>query len=187
MDAYRQAGSASYKNVIRLFLLSRTFRPIVTLRICQALASGNIFLRWISVVFKVLHKLFCQLAGIDLAWQTKIGAGFAITHGWGQVISPGASIGRNVTIFHGATLGRGDRIARDGSRSTGYPVIEDEVWIGPGAIIVGSVVVGKGSRICGGAYVTDDVPPYSIVVGNPARVVKENCTSDVMNKFEFVI
>lgn len=63
---------------------------------------------------------------------------------------------------------------------TGYPVLEDEVWVGPHAIIVGDVTVGRGSRIAGGAFVTESVPPYSVVIGNPAVIVKNNCTPDVM-------
>jgi serine acetyltransferase len=45
--------------------------------------------------------------------------------------------------------------------------------------------VGRGSRIAGGACVFENVPPQSIVVGNPARVVKSGCTPDVMNAYEF--
>lgn len=50
--------------------------------------------------------------------------------------------------------------------------IEDEVWIGGGAILLPGVTIGKGSVIGAGAVVTKDVPPYSVAVGNPARVIK---------------
>lgn len=52
-------------------------------------------------------------------------------------------------------------------------VIEDDVWVGGGATILAGVTVGRGSVIGGAAVVTKDVPPYSIAVGNPARVVKQ--------------
>jgi len=52
-------------------------------------------------------------------------------------------------------------------------VIEDDAWIGAGAIITDGVRVGRGSVVGAGAVVTRDVPPYSVVVGVPARVVKE--------------
>lgn len=51
-------------------------------------------------------------------------------------------------------------------------VIEDKVWIGTRAIITKGVRIGCGSVIAAGAVVTKDVPPYSIVAGNPAKVVK---------------
>ncbi|MBM4430285.1 MAG: acyltransferase, partial [Chloroflexi bacterium] len=51
-------------------------------------------------------------------------------------------------------------------------VIEDDVFIGTGAIILKGVTVGQGSVVGAGSVVTRDVPPYSVVAGNPARVVK---------------
>lgn len=55
------------------------------------------------------------------------------------------------------------------------------MWVGPHAIIVGGVTIGRGSRIAGGAFVTVNIPPYSIVSGNPATIVKNNCVADVMH------
>jgi acetyltransferase-like isoleucine patch superfamily enzyme len=57
-------------------------------------------------------------------------------------------------------------------------VIEDDVWIGIGAIILKGVLVGRGARVGAGAIVTSDVPPEATVVGNPARVVSESAPPD---------
>ena len=51
-------------------------------------------------------------------------------------------------------------------------IIEDDVWIGRRAIILGGVTVGKGSIIGAGAVVTKSIPPYSIVGGVPAKIIK---------------
>ena len=51
-------------------------------------------------------------------------------------------------------------------------VIEDNVWIGEYAAILKGVRIGEGSIVASHAVVTKDVPPYSIVAGNPAKVVK---------------
>jgi virginiamycin A acetyltransferase len=56
--------------------------------------------------------------------------------------------------------------------SKGKIVIEDEVWIGYGVIILSGVNIGRGSIIAAGAVVTKDVSPYSIVGGNPAKFIK---------------
>lgn len=50
--------------------------------------------------------------------------------------------------------------------------IADKVWIGFNAIILKGVVIGEGAIVAAGAVVTKDVPPYSVVAGNPARVVR---------------
>lgn len=56
--------------------------------------------------------------------------------------------------------------------STSLITIEDEVWIGANAVITAGVTVGKHSVVAAGSVVVKDVEPYSIVGGNPARVLK---------------
>jgi len=51
-------------------------------------------------------------------------------------------------------------------------VIEDDCWIASGAVILASVTIGRGSIVAAGSVVTRDVPPYSIVAGVPARVIR---------------
>lgn len=114
--------------------------------------------------------------------RTSIAPGLALIHGRGIVVNSKTHIGQNVTVFHCVTLGQRDYIAGDGTRCIGYPVIEDDVWIGPYAIVVG-ITIGKGSRIAGGAFVFENVPPYCVVLGNPGKVIKINCTPDVINRW----
>jgi acetyltransferase-like isoleucine patch superfamily enzyme len=56
--------------------------------------------------------------------------------------------------------------------SKGGIIIEDEAWLGYGAIVLGGVRIGKGAAIGAGSVVTRDIPDGAIAVGNPARVVK---------------
>lgn len=63
-------------------------------------------------------------------------------------------------------------------------IIEDDVWVGANAVIRAGVVVGKGSIIGSNAVVLKDVPPMSIVVGNPGRVIKSRFNDkSVINKY----
>lgn len=57
--------------------------------------------------------------------------------------------------------------------TTSLITIEDEVWIGANAVVTAGVTVGKHSVVAGGSVVTKDVPPYSIVGGNPAKLLKQ--------------
>ncbi|MBQ0004011.1 MAG: hypothetical protein KBT21_10810 [Treponema sp.] len=51
--------------------------------------------------------------------------------------------------------------------------IEDDVWIGCNSIILRGITIGKASIVAAGSVVTKDVPPYTIVAGNPAKVIKK--------------
>ncbi|MCQ2585365.1 MAG: CatB-related O-acetyltransferase [Treponema sp.] len=66
--------------------------------------------------------------------------------------------------------------------SKGDIIIEDDVWICTDAIICGGVHVGRGAIIAAGAVVTKDVPPYSIVGGNPAKIIKYRFEDDKISK-----
>jgi len=61
---------------------------------------------------------------------------------------------------------------------TSKVVIEDDVWIGLRSIILQGVSIGKGTIVGAGAVVTKDIPPYSIVGGVPAKVIKSRIPSD---------
>ena len=180
-DTFRQYGRFSWGLALQGALTRRNFRVVVTMRLCQAAAQSRGLGALAKPLCQLLHKIATHTAAVDFAWQTEVGTGLALTHAWGLVVNAGAKIGNNVTLFHGVTLGRRDRIAANGERQTDYPIIEDEVWIGPHAIIVGGVTIGRGSRIAGGAFVTESVPAYSVVSGNPATIVKSHCVPDVMN------
>ncbi len=64
--------------------------------------------------------------------------------------------------------------------SKGMIVIQDDVWIGIGATILSGVTISQGAIIGAGAVVTKDIPPYSIAVGNPAKVIKKRFSEDVI-------
>ncbi len=104
--------------------------------------------------------------GIEIHPGAVIGEGFFIDHGMGVVIGETSQIGNNVTLFHGVTLGGVS--AHKGKR---HPTIEDDVVVGAGAKILGAITIGSRSRIGANAVVVKDVPPDSVVVGVPGRIV----------------
>lgn len=65
--------------------------------------------------------------------------------------------------------------------TNGPIIIQDDVWIGTKAIIMSGVKISQGAIIAAGAVVTKDVPPYAIVGGNPARIIKYRFNDHIIN------
>lgn len=89
------------------------------------------------------------------------------------VIGNNCYIGPNVSLFGGTLYS--DPRKRKGSKSPHLGAricIDDDVWIGGGAIILLDVKIGRGATVAAGAVVTKDVPPFTIAAGNPARVTR---------------
>ncbi len=106
------------------------------------------------------------LTGVEIHPAARIGPGCFIDHGMGVVIGETAEIGRDVTLYHGVTLG-GTSLAK-GKR---HPTLRDDVVVGAGAKVLGPVEIGAGSRIGANAVVVRSVPPNSVVVGVPGQIV----------------
>ena len=164
-------GSADGLSGLRLWLgaLSPRFLPVLLCR----LAHG--FYQWkLAPLGKVLSMLNFFLFGIEIAVRCPIGKGLFLPHTQGTVIGAW-SIGENVTIFQGVTLGAKevDFTYRESSR----PIVEDGVIIGSGAKVLGGLTLGCGSRIGANAVVLNDVAAGFLAVGIPAKVV-ERTSSD---------
>lgn len=116
---------------------------------------------------RMSYKVLVQwMLGIDIPDRTEVGFGIEIFHGQGIVVHQNVVIGRHVRLHQNTTIG----VARDGGA---VPVIEDHVKIGANAVVIGGIRVGERSVIAAGSVVIRDVPPGSLVAGNPAREVKK--------------
>lgn len=114
-----------------------------------------------------------SLTGIDIHPGARIGSRFFIDHGTGVVIGETATIGSNVRLYQGVTLGaKSFPLDKNGNPVKGikrHPDIEDEVIIYAGAAILGPVRVGRRSIIGGNVCLTKSVPPRSKIVQGSAR------------------
>jgi serine O-acetyltransferase len=106
------------------------------------------------------------LTGIEIHPAARIGPGVFIDHGMGVVIGETAEVGENVTLYQGVTLG-GTSLKRDKR----HPTLERNVVVGTGAAVIGAITLGEGTRVGAGSVVVKDVPPNSVVVGVPGRVI----------------
>lgn len=88
----------------------------------------------------------------------------------------GITIGDDVLLGHNvvlATLNHDPVVARRSSMLPAPIVIGDKVWIGANATVLPGVTIGKGAIVAAGAVVHRDVPPFTVVGGVPARILRE--------------
>ena len=125
------------------------------------------------LIARIISQFSRFLTGIEIHPNAKIGKNLFIDHGMGVVIGETSDIGDNVTIYHMATLGGiAPSINSDDQRNIKrHPTLQENVVVGSGAQILGTVVVGKNSKIGANAVVTKDVPENAVMVGIPAKNV----------------
>lgn len=132
--------------------------------------------RWLrlpfSFLYKVLQKVMEILTGIELPCEVTLGKRFRIDHFGAIVISGDATFGDDCIIRNGVTVG----LRNTGQR--GAPFIGNRVDIGAGAKILGPIHIGDDVAIGANAVVIRDVPPNSIAVGVPARVMPRKRDSE---------
>jgi serine O-acetyltransferase len=104
------------------------------------------------------------LSGFEIYYSANIGSGLKINHGLGTVIGARSIIGSNVLIHQGVTLG---------DKNGGRPNIGDFVTIYAGAKILGEITVGNYSVIGANTVLLIDVPPNSVAVGNPGKILRK--------------
>ena len=120
--------------------------------------------RWrlspLEMLFNKCNSAFCSCI---IGRGADFGPGFVLIHSNGVVINGDVRGGRDVKIEHQVTIGAEKRQA---------PILGDDVFVGAGAKIIGSVTIGDGARVGANAVVVKDVAPNTTVVGIPARVVR---------------
>ena len=163
---YRYESRVTVRAFLRQYLAGEGFTYIFWMRTCAYLGSAG-FLRRLFFwpAFFMLRRWGYKL-GISIPWRTVIGPGFFIGHFSGIVVGVNAVIGKNCNISQCVTIGRLNRGERKGS-----PVIGDDVYIGPGAVVVGKVVVGNRVAVGANCVVMADIPDGGVVVGVPGRVI----------------
>ena len=170
-DLYRYYGEAGES------LARRCMRPpelsyIALMRKAQACRFAPLRLWYTFLLKRRSYK-----TGIQIPARTQIGAGFYIGHTGRVIIHPDAKLGKNVNVGTGVTIGQENRGARKG-----VPTILDNCWIGTNAVVVGKITIGEDVLIAPLSFVNFDVPPHSIVLGNPAKILpKENATAGYLD------
>jgi serine O-acetyltransferase len=138
------------------------------------------------------HRLRLLARGFDLLnyflhnssipSSCELGAETRFGHsGIGVVVHPLARVGKHCLIGQGATIG-----GQGGNTAGRYTaIIEDNVFIGPGARVLGNVRIGHDSILGANAVVTRDVEPYSVMAGVPARRITRITAENYESKYKY--
>jgi len=179
-DLYRYAGNTKIPSFIYNFIFYPGFKYSFWMRSCRYLKSHTV-LKILLFSFAWLILMHYEYKyGISISYQTHIGSGLYIGHFGGIVVNQNAIIGKNCNISHQVTLGKANRGQRKG-----YPVIGDNVYIGPGAKVIGNVHVGNHVAIGANCVVTKDIPDNSVVVGIPGKVISSEGSAGYINRTDY--
>lgn len=124
-----------------------------------------------SKLLELTYGNYFMRKGSFVGLSSEIAGTPCFPHGvQGVFISNTAKLGRDVVIFQQVTIGSN---TLPDSKRPGSPVIGDRVYIGAGAKIIGGVTIGDGCRIGANAVVYEDMPPNSVAVCAPTRILQK--------------
>lgn len=146
-----QRGEGTPKNLLTVIHLSESSRLTI---------DGAYILRGVNLSIGKSASVKIE-SGTYIAWRTKVYAGCSI------------SIGKNCAISFDVNIMDDDGHGFGNPPYSAPIVIEDNVWIGCNSTILKGVTIGEGSVVAAGAVVTKSCPPYSLIGGVPAKVIKE--------------
>ncbi len=156
------AGDPAAYSIDEIVLSYPFIDAIATYRLAH-----NLYSQGVPIIPRIMSERAHSRTGIDIHPGAVIAPGFFIDHGTGVVIGETCTIGSNVKLYQGVTLGARSPFDRDGNPRKGekrHPDIEDDVIIYANATILGGkTVIGKGSIIGGNAWITQSIPPGSLV------------------------
>lgn len=163
-------GDPAAESVEEVILAYPGFLAIAIYRIAHELHVLQV-----PIFPRVLTEYAHEITGIDIHPGAEIGKSFVIDHGTGIVIGESTVIGNNVKIYQGVTLGALS-VEKTMAKTKRHPTIEDNVVIYAQAVILGgNTVIGRDSIIGGNAWLTESVPPNSIVYHKSEVKVRQGC------------
>lgn len=152
------AGDPAAKSTEEVIVSYPGLEAICVYRIAHFLTVNGV-----PVLPRIMTEYAHGHTGIDINPGAKIGERFFIDHGTGVVIGETTVIGNNVKIYQGVTLGALS-VKKELMDKKRHPTIEDNVTIYANSTILGGrTVIGEGSTIGGNTWITQSVPPHSVL------------------------
>jgi acetyltransferase-like isoleucine patch superfamily enzyme/acyl carrier protein len=198
---------ALYYFLVRVFVCEPLFKAYCT-KFGRGLRTG-VYIHWVTgggrlIIgdYVLVDGRCCFMFAVRYVETPTLSIGnhTIISHGCSLTVGREVSIGNHCLIASGVQIFDAPGHPTDPVlRKLGKPArpedvrpikIEDNVWVGRDSIVFPGVTIGEGSVVAVGSLVTSDVPPYTIVAGNPARVIariskgsgKESAETDPFNE-----
>jgi serine O-acetyltransferase len=166
LDAVLEFDPAA-KNKNEVLLAYPGFFAITVHRI-----ANDLWNRDANILARLLSEIAHSKTGIDIHPAASIGKRFFIDHGTGVVIGETTVIGDDVKVYQGVTLGALS-VSKADTEVKRHPTIEDNVVIYANATILGGeTTIGKNAVIGGNVWVTNSIPPHSLVFHKSEIIIK---------------
>jgi serine O-acetyltransferase len=144
------------------------FFAIMVYRLAHALAGLDV-----PIIPRIMTEHAHSITGIDIHPKATIGSDFFIDHGTGIVIGETSVIGNKVKLYQGVTIGALS-VSKALASTKRHPTIEDNVIVyAGGTILGGDTIIGHDSIIGGNVWLTESVPPFSLVYHQSQTTVKD--------------
>lgn len=158
-----QKRDPASKNLLYIFLLYPSVHAMIFHRIAHFFHRMRF-----HFTARAISQLSRFLTQIEIHPGAKIGKNLFIDHGAGVVIGETAVIGDDCTIYQQVTLG-GVSL----SKTKRHPTLKNNVTIGGGAKVLGNIIIGENAKVGANAVVTKDVEDNAVVVGIPAKRIEK--------------
>lgn len=166
-DMYRYGATYGFMVFLKLLIKQKGFIASFHFRINRFLYLNNYFL--LLTFAKITNRICQEYHQYELPHTCKIGPGLAIYHLNGMILNKSTVIGKNANLSHQITIGE-----KPTSSGPKLPILLDNVFVAPGAKIIGDVIVGNHVAVGANAVLTKSAPDYSVMVGIPAKNISNS-------------
>ena len=126
-----------------------------------------------GIIAKLMLYRYSRKYGLEISTHANIGEGLYLGHPYNITVGADVIIGENVNLHKGCTIGRENR-----GKRKGVPTLGNRVFVGINSTVIGNIQIGDDVMIAPNTFVNFDVPPHSVVIGNPGVIHhKENATN----------
>ncbi len=179
-DLYRKTGRSGLKTFLKTLATDMGFKHVFWFRTASFCRARPRLRRTLYPFVRAVYGHYQHKHGVWIPPTTKVGPGLFLEHLGNIVVNGRAVIGKNCNLGHGVTIGQSNRGARQGT-----PQIGDNVFIGPGAKIIGGIKLGDNVAVGVNCVVVRDVPDDAVIVAGAGQVVSYGGSSGYVNRTDY--